>query len=96
MFYIELRTSTTEYIVHKSKTKSGATRKVNGYINYKSQTRTGKHGQEAVYTILTEEQYEAKYGRMVERINMMSGKPYMERYDTPGYCSPASEAYWSM
>jgi hypothetical protein len=28
--------------------------------------------------------------------NMMSGKQYKERYDTPYYCSPSSETYWSM
>lgn len=29
-------------------------------------------------------------------VNMMSGKEYRERYDTPYYCSPSSESYWSM
>ena len=33
---------------------------------------------------------------MVERINLMSGEPYMERLNTPPYLSPASETYWSM
>ena len=28
--------------------------------------------------------------------NMMSGKTYQERYDTPNFCSPSSETYWSM
>lgn len=32
----------------------------------------------------------------VTRRNMMSGLPYQERYDTPRYCSPSSESYWSM
>jgi hypothetical protein len=32
----------------------------------------------------------------VTRTNMMGGKEYTERYDTPRYCSPSSEAYWSM
>jgi hypothetical protein len=32
----------------------------------------------------------------VTRTNMMGGKEYQERYDTPRYCSPSSEAYWSM
>jgi len=32
----------------------------------------------------------------VKRINMMGGAEYVERYDTPRYCSPSSEAYWSM
>jgi hypothetical protein len=29
-------------------------------------------------------------------VNMMSGKKFQERYDTPYYCSPSSESYWSM
>ena len=32
----------------------------------------------------------------VEKTNMMSQKPFWERYDTPYYCSPSSETYWSM
>jgi len=31
----------------------------------------------------------------VTRTNMMSGGKFMERYDTPYYCSPSSETYWS-
>jgi hypothetical protein len=33
---------------------------------------------------------------MVEKTNMMGGGKFTERYDTPCYCSPSSEAYWSM
>jgi hypothetical protein len=33
---------------------------------------------------------------MVERVNLMSGKKFMERKDTPYFCSPSSETYWSM
>lgn len=32
----------------------------------------------------------------VTRQNIMTGKEIQERYDTPHYCSPSSEAYWSM
>ena len=32
----------------------------------------------------------------VERTNLMGGATYTERFDTPRYCSPSSEAYWSM
>lgn len=32
----------------------------------------------------------------VTRKNLMGGREYRERYDTPYYCSPSSEAYWSM
>jgi hypothetical protein len=37
-----------------------------------------------------------EYPTMVKRINLMSGKEYWEAEDTPIYCSPASESYWSM
>jgi len=32
----------------------------------------------------------------VEKTNLMTGKKYMESVNTPLYCSPASESYWSM
>jgi hypothetical protein len=32
----------------------------------------------------------------VTRTNLMGGREYQERYDTPRYCSPSSESYWSM
>lgn len=32
----------------------------------------------------------------IKRKSMMSGIEYYERYDTPNFCSPSSEAYWSM
>jgi hypothetical protein len=34
--------------------------------------------------------------RMVERTNLMSGKKYQEDVNTPYFCSPSSETYWSM
>jgi hypothetical protein len=32
----------------------------------------------------------------VTKKNLLGGKEFAERYDTPYYCSPASESYWSM
>jgi len=53
--------------------------------------------------IIGEMKYPADKGYIVEvhetyvkRVNLMSGKEYQERYDTPYYCSPSSESYWSM
>jgi len=37
----------------------------------------------------------ANIEKKVERTNLLSGKKYMESVNTPSYCSPASEAYWS-
>ena len=31
----------------------------------------------------------------VSRKNSMTGKEFQERYDTPYFCSPSSESYWS-
>ena len=32
----------------------------------------------------------------VTKKNLMGGAEFKERYDTPYYCSPSSETYWSM
>ena len=32
----------------------------------------------------------------VTKTNLIGGKEFTERYDTPHYCSPSSESYWSM
>ena len=37
-----------------------------------------------------------KFETYVTKKNLMGGKEFTERYDTPYYCSPASESYWSM
>ena len=31
----------------------------------------------------------------VTRKNLVGGKEFQERYDTPYFCSPSSESYWS-
>lgn len=31
----------------------------------------------------------------VYRKNLMTGEEFQERYDTPYYCSPSSETFWS-
>jgi hypothetical protein len=40
--------------------------------------------------------YHERIERQVERVNIMTGKKYMESVNTPLCCSPASETYWSM
>jgi len=32
----------------------------------------------------------------VTRTNVVGGREFQERYDTPYFCSPSSESYWSM
>jgi len=40
------------------------------------------------------ERYEI-HETFVTRRNLLSGQEFQERYDTPYYCSPSSETYWS-
>lgn len=37
----------------------------------------------------------AVFQTMVEKRNFMNGQIFVERYDTPYYCSASSETYWS-
>ena len=48
------------------------------------------------YSISDGKTFYATIEKQVEKINLMSGKPYMERVNTPLCTSPASETYWSM
>ena len=41
------------------------------------------------------ERYEI-HETFVTKTSLMGGKEFQERYDTPYYCSPSSESYWSM
>ena len=60
-------------------------------------TRMRKKGEDvsglAIADSLT---YHANIEKQVTRRNMMTGKTFSESVNTPNYCSPASEAYWSM
>ncbi len=48
------------------------------------------------YGFCTVDHYQEHVVRMVERTNLLSGKKFTEASNTPAYCSPSSEAYWSM
>jgi hypothetical protein len=48
------------------------------------------------YAVARVEFYRDHVVHMVTRVNLQTGKEYQEPSNTPGYCSPASEAYWSM
>jgi hypothetical protein len=55
-----------------------------------------KYGNTEQWKISTVEEWSKRPVKMVERVNLMSGEKFMEAEDTPNFCSPASEAYWSM
>lgn len=47
------------------------------------------------WRVMTSDEWCARPVKMVERVNLMSGLTFMEAEDTPNFCSPASESYWS-
>jgi len=47
------------------------------------------------YAVADADMFYTLIEKKVERVNMMSGKTFLERANTPIYCSPASESYWS-
>jgi hypothetical protein len=58
---------------------------------------------QSVLTEVYDKEYPASKGyryeiheTMVKKTNLMGGAEFMERYDTPYFCSPRSESYWSM
>lgn len=63
-------------------------------FNYRSHMRN--ENSIGPYGVASIEYYNKNVVKMVERTNLISGKTFMEASNTPGYCSPSSEAYWSM
>ena len=59
-------------------------------------TKLNKSHQTSRFIVVTNDQFNHYYApEMVERTNIMTGKKFMEAEDTPNFCSPASESYWS-
>lgn len=82
-----------------------ATYEAKSYAHKAAALRTARafnakmHGPDFVgpghYGVATEEHYRTRVVRMVERTNLRTGTKFQEPSNTPGYCSPSSEAYWS-
>lgn len=53
------------------------------------------HSDHADYRIASATEY-ATLDTTVKQVNLMTGQEYLEDANTPSYCSPSSEAYWSM
>lgn len=48
------------------------------------------------YAIAEINEFYTNIEKTVERTNIMTGKTFRESVNTPYYCSPSSESYWSM
>ena len=63
-----------------------------------ARTRAAKAGKivAADYLIAEVNEFYGSVEKKVVRVNLLSGKEYLESVNTPSYCSPSSESYWSM
>jgi hypothetical protein len=60
-------------------------------------TRMGKMGYNVnEYAVADQKVYQDSIEKTVTKVNLMSGQEYQESVNTPYYCSPSSETYWSM
>jgi hypothetical protein len=59
-------------------------------------TRMGKMGYRVSdFAIASNEDF-GKIEKQVEKVNLMTGKKFMQSVNTPRACDPSSELYWSM
>jgi len=59
-------------------------------------TRMGKMGYRVSdFAIASNEDF-SKVEKQVEKVNLMTGKKFMQSVNTPRACDPSSELYWSM
>jgi hypothetical protein len=49
-----------------------------------------------VLAVAERSDYFANIEQQVERVNAVTGGKFMESVNTPYFCSPSSETYWSM
>jgi hypothetical protein len=62
----------------------------------KTRMEKGKRWAGKELAVAEADMYRTLIAKMVKKVNLMSGQEYWESVNTPNYCSPASEAYWSM
>ena len=90
----EIKTFTVEVYRLDNRTKSGR-RLINKYDHHAT---TFESAEKIFYSKFPIEKGFACliFETYVTRKNLLTGDEYQERYDTPHYCSPSSESYWSM
>jgi len=87
---------TLEIYVLDRRTKAG--QRLYGKYDYKDvETRwMQEEMRELQNTLYPQPKYRMElHETWVTRRNLMGGAEFKERYDTPYYCSPSSESYWS-
>ncbi len=84
------------YCVESTSLKMAYARKYDANrLAAKMNEKEARHGARVHFAVAERMEYEFEVVHWVERQNMMSGRKFFEPSNTPIYCSPASESYWS-
>ena len=93
------------YLIYNTKTTAIVTERAFSTRYYATEsaakaavTRFAKKGvvSKDEVAVVEDDYYFENIEAKVKRVNMMSGKEYYESVNTPNFCSPSSESYWSM
>lgn len=94
--YVVFETATTRYAGKKAKYNEPIFDSLAAAKSHVSRlVKSGKYSAEQL-SVTDYENFRDNVEQIVQRTNIMSGTPIFERINTPYYCSPSSETYWSM
>lgn len=86
----------TDFVVYSTETTVEKCHYARRHFAEKHAAKHNKLAGYPLFAVADRDTYNTKVVHMVERTNLMTGKKYMEPSNTPGYCSPSRESYWSM
>ena len=96
MSYVVFEKSTTRYAGRKAKYDAPIFGSLAAAKSHMARlVKSGKYAAEDI-AVAEADYYHDYIEAIVQRKNLMSGQPFFERINTPHYCSPSSESYWSM
>ncbi len=96
MSYVVFQTANTRYAGKKAKYDDPIFESLAAAKSHMSRLiKSGKFTADQL-AVAEADYYHDHIEAIVQRTNLMSGKPFFERINTPHYCSPSSETYWSM
>lgn len=83
------------YIVYNIETSRIEDTYNNETVAKRQTTRLNNKAGTVKFAYAAADVYYAEIEQQVERVNIMTGKTFKESVNTPYFCSPSSETYWS-
>lgn len=96
MSYVVFETATTRYAGKKAKYNEPIFSSLAAAKSHLSRlVKSGKYTADQL-SVADYDYFHDYVEVIVQKSNLLNGKPIFERINTPYYCSPSSETYWSM